>query len=130
MPTSLTSHRVLNPGGRKAWRADGPTGGRCLWEMHEVWGWDDGKKKGVVLRENYFVKHPMTGQKVSACYFFPSGMLTLNSDLQIDWYTDFYYPFLHKWASRVRAASPRNHLLFVEAIPNEVSHPSHPFRRA
>ena len=52
--------------GRKAWRKDGPTDGKCVWEMHGVWGYDVSKKEGVVLRENYFVKHPMTGKKVDA----------------------------------------------------------------
>lgn len=64
MPTRLTSHEVLNTSGRKVWREDGPTQGRCLWEMHGVWGWDTNKKEGVVLRENYFVKDPMSNKKV------------------------------------------------------------------
>ena len=65
MPTRLTSHKVLNPKGVSAWRTDGPTGGRCLWEMHGVWGWDTSKKCGVVLRENYFRQDPITGKDVS-----------------------------------------------------------------
>lgn len=65
MPTRLTSNSVLNSASRKAWRADGPTGGKCIWEMHGVWGYDAKKKDGIVLRENYFVKEPMTGKKVS-----------------------------------------------------------------
>ncbi|KAJ6588126.1 glycoside hydrolase family 5 protein [Mycena capillaripes] len=100
MPTSKTSEAVLNTTGRRAWRPDGPTLGECLWAMHGVWGWDRNKDVGVVLRENYFVKHPLTGDK-------------------IDWYTDFYYPFLHKWVNRVRSASPPEKIAFVEAIPNE-----------
>src|ERR1700733_15253429 len=56
MLTRLTSHSVLKSAGRKAWREDGPTEGKCLWEMHGVWGWDLKKDEGVVLRENYFVK--------------------------------------------------------------------------
>lgn len=39
---------------------------------------------------------------------------------QIDWYTDFYYPFLNRWADIVRSASEEKKLVFVEAIPNEV----------
>ncbi|KAJ7243602.1 glycoside hydrolase [Mycena haematopus] len=100
MPTSKTSEAVLNTGGRKAWRPDGPTLGECLWAMHGVWGWDRNKDVAVVLRENYFSKHPLSGEK-------------------IDWYTDFYYPFLHKWANRVRSVSPPAKIIFVEAIPNE-----------
>ena len=65
MPTRKTSEGVLNPTRRKAWRADGPTRGDCVWAMHGVWGWDRNKDTAVVLRENYFVKHPLTGDKVS-----------------------------------------------------------------
>ncbi|KII91594.1 glycoside hydrolase family 5 protein [Plicaturopsis crispa FD-325 SS-3] len=99
-PTRLTGHNMLNEAGQKAWRPDGPTGGECLWAMHGVWGWDVNKGEGVVLRENYFVKDPMTGRP-------------------IDWYKDFYYPFLQRWANRVRSVSPANKALFIEPIPNE-----------
>lgn len=64
MPTKKTGTRLLNPEGRSAWLPDGPTKGKCLWEMHDVWGWDQSKNIAVVLRENYFVKDPMTGKKV------------------------------------------------------------------
>ena len=64
MPTQKTSHSVLNPDKRSAWRLDGPTEGKCVWEMHGVWGWDKSKGEGVVLRENYFTKHPVSGRKV------------------------------------------------------------------
>ena len=64
MPTKCTGQELLNPQGRKAWREDGPTGGRDLWEMHGVWGWDSAKNAGAVLRENYFVNDPATGRKV------------------------------------------------------------------
>ncbi|KAF8237581.1 glycoside hydrolase family 5 protein [Tricholoma matsutake] len=100
MPTRHTSDVILNPEGLKAWRIDGPTQGQCVWEMHNVWGWDKTKNEGVVLRETYFNKNPTTGKK-------------------IDWYVDFYFPFLHKWADRVRAVSAPDKIVFVEAIPNE-----------
>ncbi|KIY42944.1 glycoside hydrolase family 5 protein [Fistulina hepatica ATCC 64428] len=100
-PTTKTGSSVLNVEGRSAWRADGPTKGQCLWEMHGVWGWDVKKDMAVVLRESYFVKHPMTGRK-------------------IDWYTDFYYPFVQKWAERIQ---PSGKLVFVESIPNEEYRP-------
>jgi hypothetical protein len=60
------SDRVLNywVEGVKAWRADGPTQGACIWEMHGVWGWDKNKSEAVPLREGYFNKHPDTGEKV------------------------------------------------------------------
>ncbi|KAJ3716397.1 glycoside hydrolase superfamily [Lentinula raphanica] len=101
MPTRKTGSAVLNMEKRKVWKEDGPTKGRCLWEMHGVWGWDKNKNTAIVLRENYFKKHPTTTGK------------------KIDWYTDFYYPFLNKWAERVRGASSPDKIVFVEMIPNE-----------
>ena len=101
-PTRRTSTKVLNTACQKAWRDDGPTKGQCLWEMHGVWGWDRRKDEGVVLRESYFTKDPMTGRKV-------------------DWYEDFFYPFVKRWAETVREVTAPEKLVFVEPIPNEVS---------
>lgn len=64
MPTSKTSHTVLNEQGRKVWRENGPSEGQCIWKMHGVWGWDKNKDEGVVLRESYFINDPLTGKKV------------------------------------------------------------------
>jgi hypothetical protein len=100
-PTKRTGQILLNEDREKAWRPDGPTQGRCLWEMHDVWGWDLQKDEGVVLRENYFTTDPQTGAKV-------------------DWYEDFYYPFVQKWAERIHHVAGKDRLLFVEPIPNEV----------
>ncbi|KAG6817142.1 hypothetical protein H0H93_007455 [Arthromyces matolae] len=69
-------------------------------ELHDVWGWDRTRDEPVLLRENYFVKNRATGGKV-------------------DWYTDFYFPFLSRWTERVRRASAQEKIVFVEAIPNE-----------
>ncbi|KAI0703877.1 glycoside hydrolase family 5 protein [Cerioporus squamosus] len=100
VPTRLTSKSVINSAGQKAWRDDGPTQGKCLWELHGVWGWDQKKNEGVVLRENYFKRNPDTGK-------------------EIDWYIDFFYPFVNKWAERVRAASNPDKIVLCEPIPNE-----------
>ncbi|KAI9070316.1 glycoside hydrolase family 5 protein [Trametes sanguinea] len=100
LPTRMTSQRVINTAGQKAWQEDGPTGGKCLWEMHGVWGWDQKKNEGVVLRENYFKRDPNTGR-------------------EIDWYTDFYFPFVQKWAARVRGVTGEDKIVFTEPIPNE-----------
>lgn len=64
MPTKLTSYEVMNKEEINVWKVDGPTAGSCIWEMHGVWGWDKKKNQAVSLRENYFVKHPMTDKKV------------------------------------------------------------------
>jgi hypothetical protein len=122
LPTRLTSHGILNPLGRKVWLPNGPTGGKCVWEMHGVWGWDVNKNDGVVLRENYFVKHPFEGRKVSLrrISLVQRFQMTAVAYLQISWYNDFYYPFIRKWGERVRSVSPPEKLLFVEPITNEV----------
>ena len=70
MPTKLTSYELLNTEEINVWRADGPTGGQCLWEVHGVWGWDKHKKEAVALRESYFEKHPMTDKNVGEVYRF------------------------------------------------------------
>ncbi|KAH9934532.1 glycoside hydrolase family 5 protein [Epithele typhae] len=100
VPTRLTSHKVINTAGQKAWREDGPTKGKCLWEVHGVWGWDETKNEGVVLRENYFKRDPQSSR-------------------EIDWYTDFFYPFLNRWAERVRSVSSPEKVILAESIPNE-----------
>lgn len=71
MPTKKTSHVTLNPNGKKVWLPHGPTKGKCLWEMHDVWGWDISQEKAVVLRESYFLKHPTTGKDVG-CAIHPA----------------------------------------------------------
>ncbi|KAH9985691.1 glycoside hydrolase family 5 protein [Russula vinacea] len=105
MPTKRTGQQLLNPQGRKAWREDGPTHGQDLWEMHGVWKWDSAKNTGAVLREKYFVSDPATGRKV-------------------DWYTDFYYPFLNRWTEPVANGRGHEKLFFAEPIPNEFCPPS------
>lgn len=101
MPSKQTSSVLLNLNGRKVWSPSGPSNGKCIWELHGVWGWDERKNEGIVLRESYFKRHPMTGKDV-------------------DWYNDFYFPFLARWAERVRGVVGEDKMVFVEAIPNEV----------
>lgn len=121
MPTKRTGQQLLNPKGRKVWREDGPTRGQDLWEMHGVWEWDRTKNAGAVLREEYFMSNPATGRKVRFFILVGRTALTIS---QVDWYTDFYYPFLKRWTERVRGAvaNGRGHdkLFFAEPIPNEV----------
>ena len=97
-----------------------------MWEMHGVWKWDSTKNNGAVLRETYFMNDPATGRKV---HFLLLGVDRLDGRAvlmiaQIDWYMDFYYPFLKRWTERVRGAVPNGRgqekLFFAEPIPNEV----------
>lgn len=65
VPTKLTHYTLLNKKGVKAWAPDGPTQGRCIWEYHDLWRWSSTTDKPVILRENYFKRHPDTGKEVS-----------------------------------------------------------------
>ncbi|KAG8993112.1 hypothetical protein FRB94_011058 [Tulasnella sp. JGI-2019a] len=99
--TKLSTHKLRNVNGRKVWRKDGPSGGECVWRMHGVWQWDEKKKEPVVVKENYFDRMPLNDRKV-------------------DWHTDFYYPFVNKWAARVQRSAGQDKIIFVEGIPNEL----------
>lgn len=109
MPTKKTAHQLLNPNGRSVWRDDGPTGGRCLWEMHGVWGWDMKKNEAVPLRENYFVRDPRSS--------------TAESRKTLDWYTDFYLPFFMQWSELVQNIAGQHKMVFAEPIPNQFCPP-------
>jgi len=69
VPTKLTHYTLLNSKGVKAWVPEGPTKGHCVWEYHDVWRWSKTTDKPVVLRENYFRKHPDTGKEVSLPFY-------------------------------------------------------------
>ena len=93
-----------------------------MWEYHDVWRWNEVTDKAVPLRENYFRLHPGTGEKVG--YYFLGYWCWLDTDfgldLQIEWYTDLYFPFAKRWAERVRNITSEEKLVFLEPIPNEV----------
>ncbi|CAE6367225.1 unnamed protein product [Rhizoctonia solani] len=99
-PTRVGKHVLRNQEGVKAWRMDGPTQGKCVWEMHGVWGWDDKKHEPVPLREGYFKRHPDTRE-------------------DIEWHEEFFYPFVKRWAARVHELTGNRKMVFLEAIPNE-----------
>ncbi|KAG2006941.1 cytoplasmic protein [Coprinopsis cinerea AmutBmut pab1-1] len=99
-PTKLTGNTLVNANGVKAWREDGPTNGKCIWELHNVWGWDQKKNEAVILREGYFLVHPKTKEKV-------------------DWYVDCYFPLMQRWEKRIRPSIGADKMIFAEPIPNE-----------
>ncbi|EJD50795.1 glycoside hydrolase [Auricularia subglabra TFB-10046 SS5] len=108
MPSTRSGTALLNPNGRSVWKDDGPTGGRCLWEIHGVWGWDMKKREAVPLRENYFVRDPRA---------------TGAENRKLDWYTDFYLPFYMEWAKLVQGIAGEHKMLFAEPIPNQFCPP-------
>ncbi|WVR08558.1 hypothetical protein IAU60_005613 [Kwoniella sp. DSM 27419] len=96
-PTRATSTVTGNPEGASAWGTKS-----CPWEKEGVWRWSDAKKQAVALQEDYFTKN-RRGEKV-------------------DFYQDFYYPFVKKWEQVIATRSKGKEakmMRMVEAIPNE-----------
>jgi hypothetical protein len=94
VPTKMDKHVLLNQEKLSAWREDGPTAGKCLWEMHGVWTYDEKHKTAIVLREHYFNNHPETGQKV--CH-----SLQLQKMLTSDLIDRLVYQFLLSFLAEV-----------------------------
>lgn len=97
-PTRHSSTVVGNPTGATVWQSAGPTAGECPWARAGVWRWSAKKNAPVVLQEDYFAKDRV-GRKV-------------------DFYSDFYYPFVQRWEAVVKARQPAK-CRMVEAVPNE-----------
>ena len=47
--------------------------------------------------------------------------------MKVDWYTDFYFPFLARWSKMVHGITGEHKFIFAEAVPNEVCTPMHVF---
>jgi len=75
-----------------------------------VAGVDVKKMKALFARE-YFVLDPMTGRQGDNLLAIARDLISDFSNLlhrltQVDWYQDFYYPFLKKWGDRIEASRP------------------------
>lgn len=109
-PTRVSHRSLVDPKGRSAWIPHLKTSpdserygmGQCLWRAHGVWDWDEKKQAPVVLDPDYFNYDHRPGQERK----------------KIEWYRDFYGPFIQKFADRV-SRKERNSFVFVEPIPNE-----------
>ncbi|KAI5460858.1 glycoside hydrolase superfamily [Mariannaea sp. PMI_226] len=110
-PTRVSHKSFVDPKGRSAWlsvdsNASWEEGkhdmGECVWRAHGVWQWDEKKQVAVVPDETYFDVDHRPGREGTP----------------IEWYRDFYGPFLEKFTERVSRKSTRQ-MNFVEPIPNE-----------
>ncbi|KAK0534056.1 hypothetical protein OC842_002757 [Tilletia horrida] len=145
-PTTLSHYSLLeppppSPTNPPLWRQNGPTRGQCLWRMHDVWAWDEGRVqpefalwerlahwganlrghgsvrqairgKPVSLRSDYFEYDPRVGVETTG----KGGMKAKRR--RVEWYRDCYAPFVSRFAERIRASHPHLHI-FYEPIPNE-----------
>ncbi|EPQ28323.1 uncharacterized protein PFL1_04150 [Pseudozyma flocculosa PF-1] len=120
MPTRISHRSLLDPQGRSAWLpadvvsaqggVDRPKGmGRCVWKAHGVWEWNDTKQAAVILQHSYFDEDHRKGREGQ----------------RVEWYRDFYTPFLKRFHQRVNRKASSN-LSFLEPIPNEFMPPWKP----
>lgn len=109
-PTRVSHRSVVDPKGRSAWLTNDEAAplesrrgmGQCVWRAHGVWEWDPEKKVAVVKQDDYFDVDHRPGREGTP----------------IEWYRDFYGPFLERFTARVSRKSARM-MNFVEPIPNE-----------
>ena len=92
-PTRINKYVTGNPNSVSAWTI------QCPFEEAGAWRWSSAKSKAVVLQDDFF-KKDSTGRK-------------------IDFYTDFYWPFVRRWNDVVGNAGGRDKAKMVEVIPNE-----------
>ncbi|KAK2030037.1 glycoside hydrolase family 5 protein [Colletotrichum zoysiae] len=113
-PTRVSHRTRVDPKGRSAWLTAKPDAakpqnyglGECVWRAHGVWEWDEAKKTPKVLQKNYFEVDHRPGHEGKP----------------LEWYRDFYGPFLKRFSERVSRNSPRQ-FCFFEPIPNEFMPP-------
>uniref|UniRef100_L2G3F5 Glycoside hydrolase family 5 protein n=1 Tax=Colletotrichum fructicola (strain Nara gc5) TaxID=1213859 RepID=L2G3F5_COLFN len=108
-PTRISHRSVVDPKGRSAWLTSKGKNlglGECVWRAHGAWDWDASSKKPKVLQKNYFEVDHRPGREGTP----------------IEWYRDFYAPFLKRFSDRVSRKSPRQ-FCFNEPIPNEFMPP-------
>lgn len=91
------------------------TGGECAWAREGVWAWDDEQGKPVVLKEGYFSRFPSSRPLLAA-----GGRRSTEQRDKVEFYKDFYWPFVRRWEELVRRKAGEGKMLHVEAVPNQV----------
>ncbi|GAA5959872.1 hypothetical protein JCM21900_005989 [Sporobolomyces salmonicolor] len=147
-PVTAVTHTVLlrPPRGRSAWLSPPSssdslpspassikelraTSSGCIWAEHGVWAFDASKGEigeAVVLKMEYFRTFPQDCV-IEGCVAVEEGEKgeegrrgKRKKGEKVDWYRDFYYPFIRKFSARIRRnPNPAHWLTLVEPIPNE-----------
>lgn len=55
---------LIPPGGVSAWKEEAEGGKGCVWKEAGVWKWKEKAREAVMLRCDYFNRHPETGAEV------------------------------------------------------------------
>lgn len=92
-PTRVDKYVTGNPTSTSAWTRP------CPFEEAGAWRWSEAKQTPVALQDDFFAKDGK-GNKV-------------------DFYTDFYWPFVRKWNGVVARGKGKSKAKMIEVIPNE-----------
>lgn len=106
-PTRVSHYSEVDPKGKSVWA--GQSG--CLWQRHGAWRWVKDTQKPVVVREDFFSHDPR-----------PNDVAGSSSGRKIEWYRDFYTPFVTRFAERMRKNNTQRQVWW-EPIPNEFHPP-------
>ncbi|KAI9333868.1 glycoside hydrolase superfamily [Obelidium mucronatum] len=96
-PSRKSGTRVLNSMKRSAWLNYGDF--HQIRKRHGVWQVNPKTGAPEILKPNYFVTNPATGEP-------------------IEFYKDFYMPMVKRYKNAIKAVRS-DHLIFFEPIPNE-----------
>lgn len=94
-------------------------GGECAWAREGVWAWDNEQGKPVVLKEGYFSRFPSSHTPRAGSTGEEEGVKGRRRD-EVDFYKDFYWPFVRRWEEMVQRTAGEGKMLHVEAVPNQV----------
>jgi hypothetical protein len=92
-------------------------GGECAWAREGVWAWDNEQGKPVVLKEGYFSRFPSSHTPRAGS---TGGREAEVKRDEVDFYKDFYWPFVRRWEGMVQRTAGEGKMLHVEAVPNQV----------
>ena len=62
--TKVGQTMLIPPGGVSAWKEEAEGGKGCVWKEAGVWKWKEKAREAVMLRCDYFNRHPETGAEV------------------------------------------------------------------
>ncbi|KAJ9114765.1 hypothetical protein QFC22_005641 [Naganishia vaughanmartiniae] len=121
-PSRWTRSVVLNSAKESVWlpATDGTSApGECVWAREDVWAWDEDRQRPTVLKEGYFSRFPTRPKG------WQEGIGASEKSLEevgrkVEFYRDFYWPFVGRWQELVNRTAGKGKMVHVETVPNQV----------
>ncbi|CAO1629120.1 unnamed protein product [Parajaminaea phylloscopi] len=111
-PTKVSHTSAVDPKGHRIWKSrGGDPNDDCLWKDHGAWHWDAKTNRPVVLRDDFFTHDPRAEGDGG------------RPGRKVEWYSDFYAPFVSKFSERMRTRGKNAMQMWFEPIPNEFHPP-------